>query len=99
MKRNPTWSPSICLLYVLEKYPHETIVEQGSSFSFALVKQEHEQYFRRREYDGLETPYLDRSRYKDHLMDAHWKTNNIMTKEQYQSIVDSVTHMKLYSIQ
>ena len=63
--------------------PKRRFAGEYSSFGFALIRKEQAPFYKLSEYDGLESPYLDRKGYILNKIDVHFEQKDTMSQEEY----------------
>jgi len=63
--------------------PKRRFADKYSAFAFALIKKEQAPFYKLSEYDGLETPNLDRKGYILHKIDVHFQQKDTMSPKEY----------------
>lgn len=88
-------SDSERLLLTLEKYGRRAVKNIYSKYGVCLCPKECSDFFDVTEYDGLERPYIDNFKFRDHLIKEHFINHETMDKYEYDIITLKSFNVKL----
>jgi len=80
-------TPNLHFLQFLQHFqsedPNRRFADRYSAYAFALIKKEQAPFYKLKEYDGLETPYMETQKYILHKIDVHYQQKDTMSQTEY----------------
>ena len=82
-------------ILTIEKFGSKCTKEDYQEFGFILWPKEYENCYAADEYDGLESPYVDRAQLLKLLINNHFNNHTTINKETYDQLVETSKKMDI----